>query len=71
MVEPSRRPRGDRVACRALRGGIREAGRNMIGHIAADCGRAVPGADMAAVTIGGIQSVIVADVAGSAGRRRW
>jgi hypothetical protein len=71
VVEPSRRPRGDRVACRALRGGIREAGRNMIGHIAADCGRAVPGADMAAVAIGGIQSVIVADVAGSAGRRSW
>ena len=71
MVEPSRRPSGDRVACCALRGGIREAGRNMIGDIAADCGRAVPGADMAAVAIGRIQRVIVADVAGSTGRWCW
>lgn len=71
VVEHARRPGGDWVACCALRRGIREAGRNVVWNSAADCDSAVPSAHMAAVTIGGIQRVTIADVARSAGCGRW
>ena len=71
VVEHARRPSGDRVARGALRRCIRETCRDVVRHSAAySCG-AVPSAYMAAVAIGGIQRVIVADMARSTWRGRW
>jgi len=56
-------PGGDRVAGRARRRGGREIGRDVIGYVAAESLRAVPGGLVAAHAIGRGQIVVVVNVA--------
>ena len=70
VIEDSRSPSCNRVARRASRGSRREPGRNMVRHRAADGRRAEKSGLVAAVTIRGIERVVVAHMARRAGRRR-
>ena len=70
VIKHASRPRGDGMAGRALRRGVREAGGNVIRNGSADGGSAIPGSDVAAIAVSRIKRVVVADVAGRAGRRR-
>ena len=70
VVKSSVRPFGNGMALCAGRGGIRKSRLDVIGNIAAKCRSLVPIGEMATDTVGRIQRVVVADVAGSAGRRR-
>ena len=70
VIEFAVGPSGDGVAGRASCGGGREIRGDVIGNIAAEGLRLVPVGLMAGEAIGGIQRIIVVDVAGSTGRRR-
>jgi hypothetical protein len=69
VIENSRSPRGDGVAGRTRGSGGWETGRDVIRNVAADRRCALERSRVAPVTIGGIERVVVADVAGRA--RRW
>ena len=68
VVELAVSPLGDGVALGASSGRRGEARLDVIRHIAAERSRAVPRRLVAAHAVGRVQRVIVADVAGSAGR---
>lgn len=70
VIKHPSRPRGDGMAGRALRRSIRKAGGNVIRNSSADSGSAIPGSHVAAIAVGRIERVVVADVAGRAGCRR-
>jgi len=70
MVEFSIRPFRDGVALGAGCGGIREAGGNVIRNVAAERWSLVPVCQMAADAVRRVQCVVVADMAGRAGRIR-
>lgn len=70
VIENSRGPGGDGVACRAGRSGDRESSGHVIGNVAADGGSALEGGLVASVAIRRVQHVVIVDVAGGAGRGR-
>lgn len=69
VIEDASGPRRNRMAGGAGGSGDREPSRHVIGHCAANRGRALECGLVAAVTIRGIQRVVVADMAGRAGSR--
>jgi hypothetical protein len=71
VVELTGRPGGDGVATRASGSGRGEICRHVVRNAAAQSLCAVPGGLVATHAIGRVQRVVIADVAGSAGRRRW
>ena len=71
VVELTVGPLRDGVALGTSRGRRRETRLDVIRHRAAERRRAVPGRLVTAHAVGRVQRVIIADVAGSAGRRRW
>ena len=70
VIEDPRCPCRDRVARGALGGRRGESRCNVIGHVPANCCGAQENRLVAAITICRIQRVVVADMAGGAGRRR-
>ena len=71
VVENSRRPGGDRVARRASRSRRRESRRDVVRHRPANRRGAHEGGLVATITIRRTEGVVVVDMAGGAGRRRW
>jgi len=71
VIELAVGPSGDGMATGTGRGGRREIGHHVIRNVAAEGLRALPGRQMATHAIGGIQGVVIVDVAGSAGCRGW
>ncbi len=69
VIKLSVGPSRDRMARCARSGGCRKACRDVVRNVAAKRGCALPGNLMAAHAIGGIERVIVVDVARSAGSR--
>jgi len=70
VIEHAGCPGGDRMAGRALRGRRRETCRYVIRNIAANRRRALERGGVASIAIRRVQRVVVAHVAGRAGRRR-
>ena len=66
VVKNSCRPGGDRVAGRASRGSRGEACRNVVRR-----GRGLEYGLVAAIAVRRTEGVVVVDMAGGAGRRRW
>ncbi len=71
VIKFSVRPLGDGVALRASRGVIREAYGDVIGDAGSKRRSLIPIGNVAAIAVGGIQRVVVADVARRARRGRW
>ena len=69
VIKAAVRPFRDRVTGGAHRCGIRESGRDVVWHGAADRRRTVPGRRMAAHAVRGVQRVIVVRMARGARRR--
>lgn len=70
VIELAIGPRRDGMAGSALGSRIRKTRRDVVRHGSADRRGAVPGRLMTAVAVSGTQAVVIADMAGSAGRRR-
>jgi hypothetical protein len=71
VIKKSRSPSGNRVTRRASRSRDREPSRNVIRHIPAQRCGALEGRLVAAITIGRMERVVVAHMAGGAGSGRW
>jgi len=68
VIEDAGRPGGNGMATGAGAGGRREIRGHVVGHIATECLGAIPGGLVATHAVGRGETVIVVDVAGSAGR---